>query len=451
MNPNIFREYDIRGVADKDLTDDVAELIGKAFGTYAQSAGKKNVALSRDCRLSSPRLHKVLLEAMLSTGLNVTDIGICPTPVFYFSLYHLDKDGGLQITGSHNPADQNGFKICVGKSTIFGHEIQKLRRLCEKGEFATGEGKLEEHNVIPEYQKHLVANIKLERPLKVVVDSGNGTAGPVAPQIISDLGCDVLAKYSEMDGNFPNHHPDPTVPECIEELIGLMNEGGYDCGIAYDGDADRIGIIDDKGNILWGDQLLILFGREILERKPGAVIISEVKSSKTLYDDLAKHGGKPIMWKTGHSLIKEKMRETKAEVAGEMSGHIFFADRYFGYDDAIYASCRLLEIMSKSSKSLSELLEDVPVMYSTPEIRKECPEEIKFNTVTELTARFKDKGYDVVDVDGARVTFEDGWGLVRASNTQPVLVLRFEATSEKRRDEIKALIEEELNKVLDES
>ncbi len=449
MNQNIFREYDIRGVADQDLTDDVVECIGKAFGTYAQSFGKKNVVLSRDCRLSSPRLHKALRDAMLSTGLNVVDIGICPTPVFYFSLYHLEKDGGIQITGSHNPPDQNGFKVCVGKGTIFGAEIQKLRELCERGRFAEGQGNFDDCEMIPAYQKYIAENIKIERPLRVIADAGNGTAGPVAPALMRTLGCEVEEMYCEMDGSFPNHHPDPTMPKEIEEIVARMKGGGYDCGIAYDGDADRIGIIDDKGNILWGDQLLILFAREILERKPGSVVISEVKSSKTLYDDIARHGGKPIMWKTGHSLIKEKMRETKAEVAGEMSGHIFFADRYFGFDDAIYASCRLLEILSRSQKPLSEMLSDVPKMYSTPEIRMECPEDIKFKAVEELTGYFKTRNYDVVDVDGARITFDDGWGLVRASNTQPALVLRFEAMSEQRRDEIRQLIERELKNVLE--
>ncbi|MBI4833185.1 MAG: phosphomannomutase/phosphoglucomutase [Candidatus Lindowbacteria bacterium] len=449
MNRDIFREYDIRGVADKDLTDDVVECIWKAFGTYAHSFGKKNVVLGRDCRLSSPRIHKVLLEAMLSTGLNVTDVGICPTPVFYFSLFHLDQEGGLQITGSHNPPDQNGFKVCVGKSTIFGEEIQKVSQVCEKGRFVTAKGKLSQHEIIQAYQKYVAQNIKLERRLKVVIDAGNGTAGPVAPKLIRDLGCEVDEMYCEMDGRFPNHHPDPTVPKYIEEIVDRVKNDGYDCGIAYDGDADRLGIIDDKGNILWGDQLLILFGREILSRRPGSVVISEVKSSKTLFDDIAKHGGKPIMWKTGHSLIKEKMRETDAAVAGEMSGHIFFADRYFGFDDAIYSSCRLLEILSKSNAPLSKLLSDVPKTYSTPEIRADCPEKIKFKVVEELTEYFKQNKYDVIDVDGARVTFDDGWGLVRASNTQPVLVLRFEATSEKRRDEIRKLIEGELKKVLE--
>ncbi len=448
MNPDIFREYDIRGVADRDLTDDVAACIGKAFGTYAQSFGKKQVVLGRDCRLSSPRLHKVLLDAMLSTGLNVVDIGICPTPVFYFSLFHLEKEGGMHITGSHNPPDQNGFKVCIGKSTIFGEEIQKLRLVCEKGRFAGSRGTVSDYDIIPEYQKFVTENIKVERPLRVILDAGNGTAGPVAPKLIRDLGCEVEEMYCEMDGSFPNHHPDPTVPKYIEEIMGRVKKEGYDCGIAYDGDADRLGIIDDKGNILWGDQLLILFAREILSRKPGSVVISEVKSSKALFDDIAKHGGKPIMWKTGHSLIKQKMKETNAAVSGEMSGHIFFADRYFGYDDAIYSSCRLLEILAKSQKPLSTMLSDVPKMYSTPEIRMECPEEIKFKVVEEITRYFKENDYDVVDVDGARVTFEDGWGLVRASNTQPVLVLRFEATSEKRRDEIRKLIEDELQKVL---
>jgi phosphomannomutase/phosphoglucomutase len=449
VNTSIFREYDIRGVADEDLTDDVATCIGRAFGTYARDHGKKNVVLSRDCRLSSPRLHRAVLDAMLSAGLNVTDVGICPTPVFYFSLFHLDSEGGIQITGSHNPTDQNGLKVCIDKGTIFGEEIQKIRVLCEQERFVEGKGTLGTHDIIPDYIAYVVGNIKLDRGLRVLLDAGNGTAGPVAPEIMRKLGCDVEAMYCEMDGSFPNHHPDPTVPKNIEELVGRVKAEGFDCGIAYDGDADRLGVIDDRGNVMWGDQLLILFARDVLERKPGSTIISEVKSSKVLYDDIARHGGKPIMWKTGHSLIKEKMKETKAEVAGEMSGHIFFADRYLGYDDAIYSSCRLVEILAKSDTPLSEMLADVPKMYSTPEIRMECPEEIKFKAVEQVTSYFKENGYDVIDVDGARVTFEDGWGLVRASNTQPVLVLRFEATSEKRRDEIRSLIESELKKVLE--
>ena len=451
MNPNIFREYDIRGEADKDLTDDVTKCVGKAFGAHAQSLGKKNVTLARDCRLSSPRLHKAMLEGMLSTGLDVVDIGICPTPAFYFSLFHLDKEGGVHITGSHNPADQNGFKVCIGKGTIHGEEIQKLRQICEEGRYIEGQGSLSEYEIIPVYQDYIAENIKLDRPLKVIIDAGNGTAGPVAPEIMRRLGCEVEELYCEMDGAFPNHHPDPTVPKYLEEIIDRTKSGGYDCGIAYDGDADRLGVIDDKGNILWGDQLLTLFAREILERKPGSVIISEVKSSKTLFEDIARHGGEPIMWKTGHSLIKEKMKETDAAVAGEMSGHIFFNDRYLGFDDAIYSSCRLLEILSRSKKPLSEMLDDVPKMYSTPEIRVECPEEIKFKAVAEITEHFKSGGYDVVDIDGARVTFDDGWGLIRASNTQPVLVLRFEGASEKRRDEIRRLIEGKLDEVLKKS
>jgi phosphomannomutase/phosphoglucomutase len=428
LNPNIFREYDIRGNADNDLTDDAVHKIGKAFAAHALNCGKKNVVLGRDCRLSSPRLHATMQDAMLSSGLNVVDVGICPTPVFYYSLFHLEREGGIHITGSHNP---------------------ELKKIAENGDFVDGKGSLSSYEIIPAYQKEIIENITLERPLRVVVDAGNGTAGPVAPAIIRELGCEVEELYCDMDGNFPNHHPDPTVPKYLTDLIGRIKSGKFDCGLAYDGDADRIGAIDENGEILWGDQLLMLFAREILERKPGSVVISEVKSSKTLYDDVAAHGGKPIMWKTGHSLIKGKMKETKAAVAGEMSGHIFFDDRYYGFDDAIYSSCRLLEILSRTDKPLSQLLADVPQMHSTPEIRMECPDDVKFKAVEELTRYFKDNAYDVVDVDGARVTFEDGWGLVRASNTQPVLVLRFEATSEKRRDEIRELIEGQLKKVLE--
>jgi phosphomannomutase/phosphoglucomutase len=377
---------------------------------------------------------------MVSGGLEVVDIGVCPTPVFYFSLFHLEREGGVMITGSHNPPEFNGFKVCVGKETLYGKQIQDLRKLVEVKKFVSGSGSVTFQEVIPAYQNYFLKNIRLKRKVQVVMDSGNGTAGLVAPKILRDLGCQVLDLYSLVDGRFPNHHPDPTVPENMKDLIAKVKETGAEVGIAYDGDADRIGVADHLGNIIWGDQLLILFAREVLRNHPGATIVSEVKCSQNLYDDIAKHGGRGIMWRAGHSLLKSKMKEEKALLGGEMSGHIFFADRYFGYDDAIYASCRLLEILAQSRKTIPDLLSDVPKIFATPEIRVDCPDDQKFELVERVKESFR-KEYPVVDVDGVRVLFPDGWGLVRASNTQPALVLRFEARSADRLREIRALVE----------
>jgi len=441
MNPRIFREYDIRGVVDQDLTDEVVHLLGRGFATYIISKGKRRVVVGRDGRLSSPRFRHPLVQGMVAGGLDIVDLGVCPTPVFYFSLFHLDREGGMMITGSHNPPEFNGFKVCVGKETLYGEEIQNLRKLVEAQKFVEGKGSVSFQEIIPSYQNFALSNIHLKRKLKVVVDSGNGTAGAVAPKILKDLGCEVTELYSEVDGRFPNHHPDPTIPENMRDLIAKVQETRAELGIGYDGDADRIGVADHLGNIIWGDQLLILFAREVLRNHPGATIVSEVKCSQNLYDDIAKHGGRGIMWRAGHSLLKSKMKEEKALLGGEMSGHIFFADRYFGYDDAIYASCRLLEILSQSEKRIPELLNDVPKTFTTPEIRVDCPDDQKFGLVERVKESFR-KEYPIVDVDGVRVLFPDGWGLVRASNTQPVLVLRFEARSPERLREIRRWMED---------
>jgi phosphomannomutase/phosphoglucomutase len=440
MNPGIFREYDIRGVVDQDLTEEVVRLLGQGFATYISRQGKRRVVVGRDGRLSSPRFREPLVQGMISGGLEIVDVGVCPTPVFYFSLFHLDREGGVMITGSHNPPEFNGFKVCVGKDTLFGEEIQNLRKIIEDGKFVQGKGSVSLQNVIPAYQNHILQNIHLDRRIKLVIDSGNGTAGLAAPKIFRSLGCQMEDLYSEVDGRFPNHHPDPTVPEYMKDLIAKVKDTGAEVGIGYDGDADRIGVVDPLGNIIWGDQLLILFARQILQSHPGATIVSEVKCSQNLYDDIARHGGHGIMWKAGHSLLKSKMKEEKALLGGEMSGHIFFADRYFGYDDAIYASCRLLEILSQSGQSIPEMLSDVPKTFNTPEIRVDCPDDQKFALVDRVRESFR-REYPIVDVDGVRVVFPDGWGLVRASNTQPALVLRFEAKSTERLLEIRALIE----------
>ena len=444
INPQIFREYDIRGVVDKDLTAAVACTLGQGFGTHMATSGCKELVIGRDGRLSSKAFSEAVIDGLTSTGCNVTDIGLCPTPVYYFSIFHFEKDGGMMVTGSHNPPDFNGFKISDGKTTIFGEKIQDLRRLIDGGVFAAGKGSVAQAEVIRAYQDYVQKNIHLDKKLKVVIDAGNGTGGIVAGPLLKRLGCDVEELYCDVDGRFPNHFPDPTIPENLKDLVDRVKKVGADVGIGYDGDADRIGVVDEKGNILWGDQLMILFSREILKEKKGATFVGEVKCSQNLFDDIERHGGRAIMWKTGHSLIKEKMKKEKASLAAEMSGHIFFADRYFGFDDAIYASCRLLELLSKTDRKISRLLEDVPRTVFTPEIRVDCPDEIKFKVVEKVKDELR-KDHPIIEVDGVRAQFGEGWGLVRASNTQPVLVLRFEALTEKRLTEIRRFVEEKVD------
>ena len=428
LKPTIFREYDIRGIADEELLDAGVTELGNAIGTYLQRNNGNNINLGRDCRLSSTRLRDALIRGLLATGCQVTDLGVVPTPLLYYSVFHLKADGAVMITGSHNPAEYNGFKVVSGASTIHGEEIQLLREMVERHDFLEGRGTQKTFDIITPYVDEISSQFKFERRVKLVADAGNGTAGPAMHRIFQKLNCEATELFFEMDGRFPNHHPDPTVPKNLAQLVQTVKSKGTDLGIAFDGDADRIGAVDDQGNVLYGDQLMIIYAREILSRKPGATIIGEVKCSQTLYDDIAKHGGNGIMWRTGHSLIKAKMKETHAELAGEMSGHMFFADRYYGYDDALYAACRLMEIVSKSGRPLSAQLADVPKTVSTPEIRVDCPDEQKFDVVMRVTAHFRGK-YPTVDVDGVRILFPHGWGLVRASNTQPVLVMRFEAST----------------------
>ncbi len=418
--------------------------LGRAVGTYLQRQGCQTITLGRDCRLSSTRLRDGLSEGLLSTGATVVDIGVCPTPVLYFSLHRLNAQGGVMITGSHNPAQYNGFKVAAGKSTIYGDQIQEVRQIAQSGDFVEGKGEMEEVSLNSDYRRYLGEVLgPLSNPSRVVVDAGNGTTALLAPQIYRDLGCEVTELYCTMDGNFPNHHPDPTVLENLQDLIQKVDQEQADLGIAFDGDGDRIGVVDDQGNVIWGDYLMILYSREILSRIPGATIIAEVKCSKNLYDDIERNGGRGLMWKAGHSLMKAKMREENAPLAGEMSGHMFFADRYFGYDDAIYGGARLLEILSESGKTISQMLADVPKTYSTPEIRVECREDLKFEVVKQAQAFFS-QHYETITVDGVRLVFDDGWGLIRASNTQPALVLRFEAETQERLKEIRSLIEGKL-------
>jgi len=445
MNPRVFREYDIRGQADRDLDDAFAQDLGCAIGTHLYRSGARTMTLGRDCRVSSPRLHAALRTGLRSTGMSVIDVGVVATPLLYYSVFHFDTDGGVQITGSHNPPEDNGFKILRGKSTIHGAEIQRLRELIEARDFERREPlPLQERDIVAPYLKMAASRIELgPRRFKVVVDAGNGMGGVCAP-LLETLGFPVTRLYCEPDGRFPNHHPDPTIEKNVAELKRVVADSGAEVGIALDGDADRIGVVDAKGRIVWGDQLMILFARAILAEQPGATFVSEVKCSQALYDQIALAGGKAIMWKVGHSLIKEKMKQEGALLAGEMSGHIFFAHRYWGFDDAIYAAARLCELLSRSEVTLEQHVDGLPKMHNTPEIRYQLPDEIKFDVVAGAVARFQSDTQhqivEVITVDGARVRWKDGWALVRASNTQPALVLRFEAASEARVAELEAYV-----------
>jgi len=446
VTAEIFRAYDIRGVVGEDLTVDVARLVGRAFGTEIRRRGGNRALVGRDGRLSGPELAGALIEGIRATGCDVLDAGQGPTPVFYFGLHEPGADGGIQVTGSHNPPQYNGFKICVGTQTIFGPAIQELRRRIEADDFEEGSGGYEEVDLVPAYEKMLQARISLARPLRVAVDSGNGVAGPLAPRIYRDLGCEVVELYSEVDGTFPNHHPDPTLPEAVEDLQAAVTAGGLDLGLGFDGDADRVGIIDENGEIVWGDRLTIILARDLLERNQGATVIFDVKCSQLLADDIQAHGGRPLMWKTGHSLMKQKMKDEGALLGGEMSGHLFFAESFFGHDDAIYAGAKLLEIAARHEGGFSELLADLPETFSTPEIRRDTPEAAKF----EICERLRDdlaKDFEVIDIDGVRAVFDGGWGLARASNTQPAIVLRFEAESPERLEEIQELFDERLRRI----
>jgi len=427
--PYIFKTYDIRGMVDKELTEPLVEAIGRAVGTTLRREDKTCIVIGRDGRLSGPVYMERFIEGVLSTGIDVIDIGVCPTPLVYFAILHFDAGGGVAVTASHNPPEYNGFKICSGIASLYGEDIQKLRLMVESEDFDSGNGRRSAEPIIPLYMDYMTQQFGSfpSRP-KIVVDAGNGTAGLVAPELLRRLKCRVVELYCNVDGRFPNHEADPTVAENLKDMIRLVREQKAHVGIAFDGDGDRIGVVDHEGNILHGDQLLLLYSRFLLKHKPGAVIISEVKSSRVLYEEIKKLGGVPIMWKTGHSLIKAKMKDTGASLAGEMSGHMFFADRYFGYDDAVYAACRLVEILDRNNTTLEKLMADVPRTANTPEIRVNCPEELKPPLVRALQDHYR-QTHEVIDIDGARVNFPHGWGLVRASNTQPILVLRFEADS----------------------
>ena len=449
MNPGIFREYDIRGVAGKDINQEDVISIGKAYGSLLNKQNKRIVSVGRDCRQTSDEFSQLFIQGIISTGCDVIDIGTCPTPVLYFSIQHLNLEGGAMVTASHNPPEYNGFKLLSGTDSIHSQGLQDIRIIVENKEFVQGQGTVTKKDVITPYKEYILNNINIKRSIKIGIDAGNGTGGITAIPVLKQLGCRVHDIYCDMDGTFPNHEADPTQKKNLIDLIKLVKEKKLDLGVGYDGDADRIGVVDKNGEVIYGDQLMIIYAREILGRKPGATFISEVKCSMVMYDDIRNHGGNAIMWKTGHSLIKKKMKEENAELAGEMSGHMFFKDRYLGFDDALYATCRLLEIMADTGKGVDELILDLPKTFTTPEIRVDCPDEIKFNVVDKIVSLFKAK-QDVIDIDGLRALYDDGWGLVRASNTQPALVLRFEALSKKRLDEIRDEIESALNIIIKE-
>jgi phosphomannomutase / phosphoglucomutase len=439
----IFRQYDIRGVVGDDLTVDAAHAIGRAFAAFLAHRGvKRPVAVGRDNRPSGQALRDSLVHALTTSGVDVVDIGVVPTPLLYWSLSHLDVGAGIQITGSHNPPEYNGFKICLGTDSVHGEEIQTLYRLALGSTFPTGNGSVRHEAVIDPYIADIVERTgRLTRPPRVVIDCGNGAGALVAPQLFGKLLPDVKCLYCESDGTFPNHHPDPTVVENLQPLIDEVVRGDYDFGVAFDGDADRIGVVDGTGQIIWGDYLLILYARDVFARTGSAQpIIFDVKCSQALPDAVAKAGGTPVMWRTGHSLIKGKMKELGAPIAGEMSGHMFFSESFYGHDDALYAAARLMRIVSDSDCTLEDLLADVPRFVSTPEIRVDCPDDQKFGIVADAVKHFS-RDHEVIEVDGARVLFGDGWGLIRASNTQPVLVVRFEARSAERLAEIQGEME----------
>ncbi|MDG2307987.1 MAG: phosphomannomutase/phosphoglucomutase [Candidatus Binatia bacterium] len=444
MTPTIFREYDIRGVAGEEFDASFAWALGRAFGSRVRRLHPERevlVAVGRDCRLTSDEYANALIRGLVECGVQVLDIGQCPTPLLYFSLFHYSVDGGVEVTASHNAADYNGFKMCLGRDSMHGEAITSLRGEIEARNFVDGEGCVETAEILEPYLDYCKKQFgTLPRRLKVVADAGNGVGGPVGPRVLENLGCEVIALHCEPDGRFPNHHPDPTVEENLEDLIRTVAAEGADLGVAFDGDADRLGVVAPGGKILWGDELLVIFAREILARRPGSVVISEVKCSRRLFDEVTRLGGRPIMWKAGHSLIKAKMKETDAVVGAEMSGHLFFGDRFFGYDDAVYAAARLIEILASTDGKLVDLLAGLPEAHATPELRVDCSDTTKFAVAARVTELLR-ADWPVNDIDGVRADFGDGWGLVRASNTQPALVLRFEAGSEARRDELRALVE----------
>ena len=439
MNETMFREYDIRGIVDVDFPDEVVKKLGKAFGTYILRKGGTQISVSGDIRESSPILKKNFIKGALSTGLNIIDIGIVPTPVNYYSMYKLETDGAVQITGSHNPNEFNGFKFSCLKESFYGQKIQLLKNMILDNDFESGNGNLINDDILNDYIQMLCSKIKLNKKLKVIVDSGNACGCLTVPQTLKKLNIDVEELYCDVDSTFPNHHPDPTVDSNLTEIVSKIKNGDFDLGMAFDGDADRIVVIDEKGNIIRCDNLICLFLPEVIT-ETNKKIIFDVKCSESLEKMITNNGGEPLMWKTGHSLIKDKMKTENAKFAGEMSGHIFFADDYYGYDDALYVGLRLLQILSNTTKTLSELTKDIPQYYSTPEMRIDCKDDNEKFKITEKAVSFFTENYDCKTIDGVRIKFKNGWGLVRSSNTQPVIVCRFEATNENDLNQMKEMV-----------
>ena len=445
LNQYIFREYDIRGKVSDDFPPELVEALGKGFGTYIKRGGGQEIALSGDIRLTTPDLMEQFKTGVLSTGVDVIKIGILPTPANYYSMFSLGVAGAVQITGSHNPPEFNGFKLSRDKKAVFGEAIQEIRVIIEKEDYETGEGTEASYDILTKYKRMIASKIDIKKRMKVVMDCGNAAGAICAPDIFKNLNVDLTELYCDVDGTFPNHHPDPTVKENLVDLIDLVKKGSYDIGLAFDGDADRVGVVDETGDIVWADQLIALFLPEVVEE--GDEILYDVKCSQALEEMIVKYGGKPVMWKTGHSLIKQRMSELNCKLGGEMSGHIFFADDYFGYDDAIYVAARIVQTLSRTDQKLSQLKAELPKYYSTPEMRLEAEsDEEKFRIAKEAVAYFTEN-YDCSTVDGVRIKFGDGWGLVRSSNTQPVIVCRFEANTAERMEEIQSIVMNKLQEI----
>jgi len=442
VNPYIFREYDIRGKVAEDFPPEVVVSLGKAFGTLVKRSGGREIAISGDIRLTTPDLINFFKEGVLSTGVDVINIGIVPTPVNYFSLFELDVAASVQITGSHNPPEFNGFKLSLHKKPVYGDQIQLIKNFILNLDYDNGEGSETRYKLLPKYAEMIQSKISINKKMKVVMDCGNAAAAINAPSIFKDLGVELKELFCEPDGTFPNHHPDPTVEENLKDLISEIKNGDYDLGIAFDGDADRLGVVDETGDIIWADQLLAILLSDVIEE--GDEVIFDVKCSQALEDVISELGGRPVMWKTGHSLIKNKMAENNCKIGGEMSGHIFFADDYFGYDDAIYVAGRLIQMLSNTEKTLSELKSVIPKYISTPEIRLEAESDEKKFEIAKMAEDYFSKNYDCITVDGVRVKFKEGWGLVRASNTQPVIVCRFEGDTLDNMNKIQSIILDKL-------
>jgi phosphomannomutase len=445
FHPSVLREYDIRGIVGRTLGADDARAIGKAYGTLVQQKGGRVIALGFDGRLSSPELSEALTEGLVSTGVAVKRVGLGPTPMLYYAIKHLGADAGIMVTGSHNPPTHNGFKMALSTGPVYGEAIKAIGAIAAGGDYATGQGSIEDFDIRDAYVERLLKDYEGLKPLKIVWDAGNGATGEILRRLVAKMPGEHTTLFDEIDGNFPNHHPDPTVPENLIDLQKAVAERGADIGIGFDGDGDRIGAIDGTGRIVWGDQLLAIYSREVLLSHPGAIIIADVKASQVLFDEITRLGGQPLMFKTGHSLIKAKMAETGSPLAGEMSGHIFFADKWYGFDDALYCGVRLASLVSKSGESLAAIVDTLPQVFNTPETRFEVEASRKFVVIDEVKARLAAiPDLKVNDIDGVRITTPDGWWLVRASNTQEVLVARAEASSQEGLDRLKAVLVEQL-------